>query len=654
MAMDHETPVIDVANLRRGYGTFTRVEAVRGVSFTTRRGEIFGLIGPDGAGKTSIIQILAGVLRPHGGSARVEGLDVVRAGERVKPRIGYMPQGLGSNLYDSLTVHENIEFFRDLRRLPAAVYDRNRRELLAVTRLEPFLHRRAANLSGGMRQKLALICTLIHLPDILLLDEPTTGVDPISRQEFWQIIGRLVEERNATVLLSTSYMDEAERCHRIALVHGGMVVGEGAPADLKSRAVGRFARLTAAPQSLALMILDGRPDVRTTEVFGDELHINFDGELRDIDAALLQGGVTVRQMALQEPGLEDVFLQLLPAQRAEQPAAGTPVVGMVERGRRLMALDTAAARRTGDAVDCRGVSRQFGPFTAVDAIDLSVQRGEIFGLLGPNGAGKTTLIKMMCGLLQPTAGRIAIGGIDVRLQRERVWTAIGYMSQRFSLYHDLTVLQNVRLYADLSGLARTAYADLMGRLGLEPFASRLTRDLPVGVRQRVSLLCAVLHRPSAVFLDEPTSGVDPRARRVFWDLIYSLSRDAGITVLVSTHYMDEAAHCDRLGLMHQGRLIAEGSPADVKAESERRSGSLLAVRAADLRRAHEVLRRIRPQAILFGDRIRVRTVEPDADHAALADALARHGIDRVRIEPAPISMDEAFIDFVQHAESIHV
>jgi ABC-2 type transport system ATP-binding protein len=638
MAMDHEAaPVIDVRNLRRGYGAFTRVEAVRDVSFTAQRGEIFGLIGPDGAGKTSIIQMLAGVLRPHGGSACVEGLNVVSASERVQQRIGYMPQGLGSNLYDSLTVHENIEFFRDLRRLPADVYHRNRRELLAATRLEPFLDRRATNLSGGMRQKLALICALIHLPDVLLLDEPTTGVDPISRQEFWQIISRLVEERGATVLLSTSYMDEAERCHRVALIHGGTVIGEGTPEHLKRRARGRFARLNALPQSTALRLLRERHDVQATEVFGDQLHINFDGELRQIEAALRGQGVTVSHLALQEAGLEDVFLQLL---------------GGVEQGARAIAFETTPTRQTDDSIECRGVSRRFGAFTAVDAIDLSVRQGEIFGLLGPNGAGKTTLIKMMCGLLEPSAGRIAIGGLDVRAQRDRVWTAIGYMSQRFSLYHDLTVLQNLQLYADLYGLPESAYSDLTARLGLEPFSSRLTKDLPVGVRQRVSLLCAVLHHPSTVFLDEPTSGVDPRARRVFWDLIYSLSRHAGITVLVSTHYMDEAAHCDRLALMHQGRLIGEGSPADVKEQSERRSGSLLAIRAADPRRVHQALARTRPEAVLFGDHIRVRTFDPDADQVALTDALERAGIQRVRIEPVPMSMDEAFIDFVQRAESV--
>jgi ABC-type multidrug transport system ATPase subunit len=632
-----ERAILEASGLRRWYGHFKRVDAVRGVSFRVGRGEIFGLIGPDGAGKTSIIQMLAGILRPHGGSASVDGMDVVAASERIKDRVGYMPQGLGSNLYDSLTVHENIEFFRDFRNLPADVYEKNRAELLEVTRLAPFLDRRAASLSGGMRQKLGLICTLIHLPDVLLLDEPTTGVDPISRQEFWQIIHRVVDERGATVLVSTSYMDEAERCHRIALLHAGKVVAEGSPDDIRHRARGRFARLAAEPQASALQLLRQRSDIQSTEIFGDEIHVRFDGDLRAIESALIGHGVTLKDVALQEPGLEDVFLQLLGDER-ESPS---------------FSIATVATRQSGAALECRRVSRRFGGFTAVDSVDLVVRRGEIFGLLGPNGAGKTTLIKMMCGLLEANAGDIAIGGIDVRSERQRVWSVIGYMSQRFSLYQDLSVQQNLQLYADLYSLPRSAYAELMVRLGLEPFASRLTRDLPVGLRQRVSLLCAVLHRPATVFLDEPTSGVDPRARRLFWDLIHSLSREGGMTVVVSTHYMDEAAHCDRLGLMHQGRLIADGSPADLKERSRRRSGSVLAIRTADSRTAYHLLRRERPHAVLYGDHIRVRTFDADGDHVMLAHVLARAGVAGIRIEPAPISMDEAFTDFIQAAEAMH-
>jgi ABC-type multidrug transport system ATPase subunit len=571
MAPDGDAPVLEVHDLRRRYGRFKRVvEAVCGVSFAVRRGEIFGLIGPDGAGKTSIIQMLAGVLRPHAGTVSVEGVDVTSQPERVKARVGYMPQGLGSNLYDSLTVAENIEFFRDLRQLPEEVYRKNRTELLAATRLEPFLKRRAQNLSGGMRQKLALICTLIHLPDVLLLDEPTTGVDPISRREFWQIIRRVVEERRTTVLVSTSYMDEAERCHRIALVHGGRIIAEGAP------------------------------------------------------AAVAAGGT-----------LDDVFLRI--------PGGGDAAA---------VRFDRVVPRSAGPAIDCRQVTRRFGAFTAVDAVDLSVAAGEIVGLLGPNGAGKTTLLKMMCGLLEPSAGTIAVGGIDVRADRGHVWSAIGYMSQRFSLYPDLSVRQNLRLYADLYDVQRDSYAGIAARLGLEPLAGRLARDLPAGVRQRLSLLCAILHRPPIVFLDEPTSGVDPRARQVFWELIRSLSRDAGVTVVVSTHYMTEATHCDRLGLMDQARLIAIGSPAELTRQSEARSGRVLAIDADDPAAAYHALRPSHPDATLYGNRILVRTFQPDAETRALATLIEGAG-GRARIAPAALSMDETFVDFIKTAEAAH-
>ena len=372
------------------------------------------------------------------------------------------------------------------------------------------------------------------------------------------------------------------------------------------------------------------------EVFGDEIHLQFDGDLRQIESALTTAGVVVRDLAVREPGLEDVFLQL---------TAGAGRQSAAFRFERAPALSAPAS------IECRDVSRRFDSFTAVDRVDLSVRHGEIFGLLGPNGAGKTTLIKMMCGLLEPSAGVIMIGGVNVRTERERVWTAIGYMSQRFSLYQDLSVRQNLQLYADLYGVTRATYTVLMERLGLEPFASRLTKDLPTGVRQRVSLLCAMLHNPPIVFLDEPTSGVDPQARRIFWELIYSLSREAGVTVLVSTHYMDEAAHCDRLGLMDQGRLIAAGSPAELREQSERRSGSLLAIDADDVRRAHQILLRERPDAVLFGRRIHVRSVNAYADQAALTSRLHREGIGRVRIEPIPLSMDDTFTDFIRTAEA---
>jgi len=506
--MDPDAPtVLAVRGLSRSYGRFRRFAAVRDVSFNVRRGEIFGLIGPDGAGKTSIIQMLAGVLRPHAGSASVDGRDVATDAERVKERVGYMPQGRGSNLYDSLTVDENIEFFRDLRELPLAIYRRNRADLLAVTRLEPFLRRRVANLSGGMRQKLALICTLIHLPNVLLLDEPTTGVDPISRQDFWQIIRRVVDERLC-----------GARQH---VVHG---------------------RSRALPSHCAAARGDGR-----------------------------RGRNAPRD---QVPGPRAIC---------------APDGGAGERG----APDAPAARR-------RHVNR---------------------GLWRRDS--------------HPVRRRAAPDRIRAdEPGRDHPWPC------RAGTW-------------DLYGLETSAYTDLVAWLGLDAFASRLTRDLPTGVRQRVSLLCAVLHRPSIVFLDEPTSGVDPHARRVFWDLIYSLSRDSGVTVLVSTHHMDEAAHCDRLGLMHQGRLIAEGAPTDLKDRSERSAGSLLAIEAADIEKAYHVLRRERPQAVQYGDRIHVRSLDPDADAMALAALFEREATGRVRIALVPLSMDEAFIDLIQASEAAH-
>jgi ABC-type multidrug transport system ATPase subunit len=629
--------ILEARGLSRCYGRGRhRVDAVRNVSLSVARGEIFGLIGPDGSGKTSILQMFAGVLSPDGGAAAVDGIDVVRSPEAVKQCVGYMPQGLGINLYDNLTVRENIEFFRELRKLPRSTYERNRADLLHMTRLEPALDRRAANLSGGMRQKLALICTLIHLPDVLLLDEPTTGVDPISRQDFWRIIQRVVEERQATVLLSTSYMDEAQRCHRIALLHAGAIVAEGTPQAVRASATGRYATLMAEPQQEALSILRRRADVTAANVFGEDIHLQFSGELRAIESALTAGGVEIRQLAVEEPDLEDVFLEVLRERQPVQPA---------------FHLAASIASSAPVAIDCVNVTRRFDSFTAVDHVSLEIGRGEIFGLLGPNGAGKTTLIRMICGLLPPTSGTIAVAGSAAGGPASR--SRIGYMSQRFSLYRDLSVMQNLRLYADLYGVDMHACAEMAARLGLAPFLSRLAADLPVGLRQRLSLLCAVLHGPSMVLLDEPTSGVDPQARRVFWDLIYSLSRESRITVLVSTHYMDEAAHCDRLGLMGQGRLIAVGSPGELRRRSEEHSGRLLAVRAPSLRDADAVVRPRYPDAVLYGDSIHVRSANPDADVLALSNLLARAGVGGARVVPVPLPMDETFIDFIRSEEGAH-
>jgi ABC-2 type transport system ATP-binding protein len=633
-----EQPVIEVRGLWRSYGRRRKVEAVRNVSFEVRRGEIFGLIGPDGAGKTSIIQILAGVLSADRGFASVDGINVLANPESVKSRVGYMPQGLGVNLYENLSAAENIEFFHELREQPTEAYERNRAELLRMTRLGPFLARRARDLSGGMRQKLALICTLIHLPDVILLDEPTTGVDPISRQDFWQIIRRLVQERKVTVLLSTSYMDEAERCHEVALIHAGAIVEHGDPEDLKGRASGQFAGITAVPQSGALERLQAREEVLSAEAFGEEIRIRFEGKLEEIESGLQGHGIEVRRVERREPGLEDLFLQRLFPGKQPRPMF------------HLAALQPLERQVT---IESDGATRRFDGFVAVDSVDLQVQKGEIFGLLGPNGAGKTTLIKMMCGLLEPSAGAIRVAGFDVKSEKQQVWPRIGYMSQHFSLYRDLTVSQNLRLFVSLYGVRETNFRGMIRSLGLEGFESRLAGDLPTGLRQRLSLLCAVLHGPPVLFLDEPTSGVDPVARRTFWDLIYSLTRESAVTVLVSTHYMDEADHCDRLGLMNQGRLIAVDTPVALKRTSENRSGKLLAIHTAEFRTAFDLLRPVFSGAFLYGDRIHFRSFDPRSDTGQALSLLGRVGITDARISQPSLSMDEAFIDFIQAAERVH-
>lgn len=644
-------PVIKVEDLCKYYGRRKKVEAVCNISFNVNRGEIFGLIGPDGAGKTSIIQILAGVLSASAGRALVAGVDVIKNPEAVKGIIGYMPQGLGLNLYDNLSMAENIAFFRDLRQIPTDVYERNRKELLHMTRLEPFIGRQVRHLSGGMRQKLALICTLIHLPDILLLDEPTTGVDPISRQDFWKIIHSVVQERQVTALLTTSYMDEAERCHRVALMHDGRIVEQGEPDSLRSRLTGQFLRLVAQPQHEALKLLRLWDKVESSEAFGREIRLQSKVKKDELLSYLSERGIKIDSLEPYEPGLEEVFIQVVSGH-------GSGISQKLE-------VMSQESRNTGDSrlsidepsdnivIQCKSVTRKFNTFTAVNNVDLSVMKGEVFGLLGPNGAGKTTLIKMMCGLLEPTAGRIEVAGFDVVAQRRSVWTSVGYMSQRFSLYRDLTVMENIRLYAGLYGVHKKDFKGLIEQLGLEGMGDRLARDLPLGMRQRLALACALLHEPPVIFLDEPTSGVDPVARRAFWDIIYSLSRESGVTVIVTTHYMIEAEHCDRLGLMHEGRLIAVDTPSGLKNASEKRSGRLISVRTFDFRRAFDLIISLFPDATLYGDHIHLRTLDPVSDEERILKFLKDAGITDVEVSLQPLSMEETFTDHIRASETIN-
>ncbi len=645
--------VIAVDNLHKSYGR-KRVKAVDGLSFTVQKGQIFGLLGPDGAGKTSVIQILAGVLRANRGAARIANLDCRRAPERVKRLIGYMPQGLGLNLYDSLSVAENIEFFRQLRQVPADRFYENRDRLLDMTRLSPFLDRSAGNLSGGMRQKLALICTLVHLPDILLLDEPTTGVDPVSRRDFWTIIHDLVAEREVTVLLTTSYMDEAERCHQVALMHAGRQIASGAPEQLVSEmGAVNVALRCAAPERL-LTLARSWPEVESAALFGSDVRLMLSDPEFDLEGALQAAGIDDFTQRRSPAGLEEVFVHALrqpendPDGRSDRHSSGRAQTNEGENG--LSLRKSARPGSDGEhAVVTEGLTCRFGDFTAVDAVSLSVRRGEILGLLGPNGAGKTTLIKMLCGLLPPSDGRAEVAGNEVAHAAHPLRFEIGYMSQRFSLYRDLPVDSNLKLSAGLYGIApaeRAARIDqLLSELELASYRDRLTKSLPLGIRQRLALANALLHSPSILFLDEPTSGVDPIARRRFWNVVHLLARREGVTVIVSTHYMDEAEHCDRLGFMQQGRLIALDTPQALSEQAEQKAGPLVTVRCDDFSHCFTVLRQTFPAAMLHGRRIQWQSEEPERDTEKARNLLA--GIaPQARIDSQPLSMEETFVSFL--------
>ena len=460
--------ILEVKELKKCYG---KAEALRDISFEVEEGEIYGLIGPDGAGKTTLFRILTTLLLADRGEAMVDGLDVVTQYKAIRKRIGYMPGRF--SLYQDLTVEENLQFF-------ATIFGTTIQENYALVadiyrQIEPFKSRKAGKLSGGMKQKLALSCALIHAPRILFLDEPTTGVDPVSRKEFWTMLKKLQREQGITIVVSTPYLDEVRQCDRIAFLHEGAILGIGTPGEMLQR----FAHIFC-------------PDALTHS----STHLEADL-----------------------------------------------------------------------AIEVKHLVKAFGDFRAVNDISFSVRRGEIFGFLGANGAGKTTAMRMLCGLSRPSAGEATVAGFDVYQQTEQIKRHIGYMSQRFSLYDDLTVYENLRLFGGIYGLSDKAIREkvqlLLDELGLVAERNTLVRSLPLGWKQRLAFSQSIFHDPQIVFLDEPTGGVDPATRRQFWELIYRAA-DRGITVFVTTHYMDEAEYCDRISIMVDGEIKALDTPAALK------------------------------------------------------------------------------------------
>jgi ABC-2 type transport system ATP-binding protein len=641
----HDSTSATVVKVEDFFKSYKKHVAVKDVQLTIRKGEIYGLIGPDGAGKSSLMKAIAGVLTYDGGTAEVFGtlIDGESAAERVKPRIGFLPQGLGLNLYPDLSVEENIEFFAQLRLVPKQELTERKARLLAMTRLDVFRDRAMKHLSGGMKQKLGLICTLIHEPELAILDEPTTGVDPVSRREFWAILAELIHTKGMTALVSTAYMDEAARFHRLSFLSEGNILASGTPVDVLHLARGSVLSFEATPQLEAVARLKRGYD--QVEAFGPRLNV-FTNETDHAEAVKTLesnlGDIQPSRMYVREPELEDVFVALLLRKTTGEKAPLSPVIAQ-------------APSWSGRAIEARDLVRDFGRFRAVDRVSFQVKSGDIFGLLGANGAGKTTVIKMLTGIISPTGGDGWVAGADMKTAGETIKERIGYMSQAFSLYLDLTVNENIRLFAGIYGLDRHTTSErlnwIVSMAGLQGYESTLAGRLPMGVRQRLALGCALVHRPRVLFLDEPTSGVDPIGRRHFWDILSRLAREEGVAILITTHYMSEAEHCDHLALMYAGRIVAEGSPEAMKDELQREAGALLELTTD---RPGDALRHLAHAgfdgAALFGTKIHLLSKNPDHDEARLRAALSPMAVQVQGLAIRPLTLEDVFVHRVMTLE----
>jgi len=530
------------------------VAALDGVSLSIQPGRVTGLIGPDGAGKTTLMRLAASLLSPDSGQVDVLELDSVAQSQRVRSSVGYMPQRFG--LYEDLSVRENLDLYADLQGIVAAERPARYAELMQMTGLAPFTERLAGKLSGGMKQKLGLACALLRAPQLLLLDEPTVGVDPVSRRELWQIVYRQVEEEGMSVLLSTAYLDEAERCDEVILLHEGKLLGQGKPGAFSHTMRGRTFEVSTAglsPRRLQAQ-LSHAPGVVDALVEGESVRLVMALAEQPTAETLLpdQAGVSILPVT---PKFEDAFVARL---KRTPDGHQTPLA---------MDLNISAAKDD-EVIRVHELVRRFGDFIAVNRVSFSVSRGEIFGLLGANGAGKSTTFRMLCGLLPVSSGEVAVAGHDLSRAGPDARRHIGYMAQKFSLYGNLSVMQNLRFFSSAYGLRgaqqkqRLAWA--LETFELAPYSSANAADLPLGYKQRLSFAAALMHEPEILFLDEPTSGVDPLARREFWARTNTLA-EAGVTVLVTTHFMDEANYCDRLVIMADGEVLAEGTPQAMKA-----------------------------------------------------------------------------------------
>ena len=549
------------------------VQALQGINMQIKTGQLTALVGPDGAGKTTFLRLIAGLYEPTTGSLKVLGMDVAKDPQSVQDRISYMPQKFG--LYEDLSIQENLDLYADLHGVPMNVRKERFARLLKITDLARFTERPAGKLSGGMKQKLGLACTLVRSPELLLLDEPSVGVDPLSRRDLWSIIEQLVREENLSVILSTAYMDEAERCHEVYVMLDGQVLKQGTPDELTAQAQAQTWQVKPSPDMKARVLqahlLDNQHYIADAVPKGDVVRFITRTESPSLPADLLPKGVVAEPRAAE---LEDAFMLLLHEAKhiqktvlAQENLALDPSITLIENSDppQVKTEQNVKQQLEKPVIVVKDLVRTFGDFTAVASTSFDVSRGEIFGLLGPNGAGKTTTFRMLCGLLPASSGMLEVAGMNLRTARAQARAKIGYVSQKFALYGNLSVLDNLKFFGGAYGLSGKQLKQQIDKallqFELKPYAK--SGDLPNGFKQRLSMAAALLHQPEIVFLDEPTSGIDPLARRSFWYTIGELANQ-GMTIIVTTHFMEEAEYCDRIAIQDAGKLLAIGTPQQIR------------------------------------------------------------------------------------------
>ncbi|MBD2139132.1 ABC transporter ATP-binding protein [Anabaena sp. FACHB-1237] len=631
--LSQTSPIIQVNNLHKHYG---KIVAIKGINFTVHRGEMFALIGPDGAGKTSTFHILGGVMEATAG----EILVCDQPARSARLMTGYLTQQF--SLYLDLSIDENLNYAAGLRQVPDHLFKERRQKYLKLMNLDKFGSRLAGQLSGGMKQKLALCCSLISQPEILLLDEPTTGVDPVSRREFWDVLAELSAE-GMTIIVATPYLDEAERCHRVALMYSGEIHEIGTPQELRNNL--GLHRLEVRTEKLEIteevLLKSEEKNLVDVQIFGDRLDVLVE----DITLAEMQVNQLLQQNKLPlpdiehgEPTLENVFVTRLREQGSVPQFFPFP---------RFRKRGKSATKEI--AIYAHKLNRIFGKFQAVKDVNVEVRYGEIFGLLGANGAGKTTTIKILCGLLEASGGEISLGGETGNLRSAELRKRIGYMSQKFTLYDDLSIIQNLEFYSGVYGVPRKLRREkidwVIATCGLQGKENMVTGQLPGGWKQRVAFGASVMHEPDILFLDEPTSGVDPLARRQFWKLINDFARN-GTAILVTTHYLEEAEQCNRMSFMVAGETVVEGSPSFIKASQP---GQLIEIIVNENQVASRLLKKqfASWRVSIFANSLHIVLDDPKTEIHQVRQLLEDNNITIHSLRNIPFSLEDAFIGIVQ-------